>query len=171
MCYQVCAIVVVECLRLKKRNFKHTLQWVSLKTFSLISHFISLAFFSFPFFKIGCCIWKIPSICMPTSFLNYQSYILRQYTKTQRNVFTCYGFLKRTKEKQTLKKQWKDSFSIHNNHCLVHCVDAFIANCRRSFQFIVHFVRCSSCHLVTCNCLSIQIFPYVTISNISFHTM
>ena len=123
------------------------------------------------FFKIRCCIWKIPSISMPTSFLNYQSYILRQYTQTQRNVFTCYGFLKRTKEKQTLKKQWKDSFSIHNNHCLVHCVDAFIANCRRSFQFIVHFVRCSSCHLVTCNCLSIQIFPYVTISNISFQTI
>ena len=133
MCYQVCAIVVVECLPLKKRNFKHTLQWVSLKTFSLISHFISLAFFSFPFSRFGCCIWKIPSVCITTSFLNYQSDVPRQYTKKTKKRIYLLWVLKKNKRKNKHWKQWKDTFSIHNNNCLVHCVDVFIANYRRSF--------------------------------------
>ena len=138
MCYQVCAIVVVECLPLKKRNFKHTLQWASLKTFSLISHFISLAFFSFPFSRFGWCIWKIPSMCTATSFLNYQSYVLRQYTKKQRNVFTCYGFLKRTKEKTNIENNEKIllAFIITIVLCIVLMSLLLIADVPSSLMFI-----------------------------------
>ena len=45
MCYQVCVVLVQECLRLKKRKFKHTVQWVSLKTFSLIFILLHSPFF------------------------------------------------------------------------------------------------------------------------------
>ena len=70
-------------------------------------HFTSLAFFPSPFFQDWMLHMEIPSTCILTPFFNYQSNVLRQYTKKQRNVFTCYGSLKRTKEKTNIENNEK----------------------------------------------------------------
>ena len=137
MCYQVCVVLVQECLRLKKRKFKHTVQWVSLKTFSLIFILLHSPFFLL-FFQDWMLHMEIPSTCILTPFFNYQSNVLRQYTKKQRNVFTCYGSLKRTKEKTNIENNEKILlvFIITIVLCIVLMSLLLIADVSSSLLFI-----------------------------------
>ena len=138
MCYQVCAIVVVECLPLTKRNFKHTLQWVSLKTFSLIFHFTSLALsFSSLFSRLDAAYGNSLYV-YSYFFLNYQRYILRQYNQKTKNVFTCYGILKRTKERTNIENNEKilSVFIITIVLCIVCMSLSLIADVSSTLLFI-----------------------------------
>ena len=124
MCYQVCAVTILQ------EEISSTLQWASLKTFSLILRFThSLAF---PLSRRVCTHALYILYC-------YQYFLLKlpniQTMLQNKDTFTCYGILQQTKEKRTIR------FYIQ---CIVYIV-IYIANCKR----VSYCSFSGDCHLMT----------------------
>ena len=110
MCYQVCAVTILQ------EEISSTLQWASLKTFSLILRFThSLAFPLSLHMHAHTCTLYILYITISISSLNYRTF--RQCCKTQRYIYLLLWNL-------TANKRKKNNKILHSMHCLycyLHC--------------------------------------------------
>ena len=110
MCYQVCAVTILQ------EEISSTLQWASLKTFSLILRFTHIPL---PLSSLTICVCTHAlstfSITISISSLNYRAF--RQCCKTQRYIYLLLWNL-------TANKRKKNNKILHSMHCLycyLHC--------------------------------------------------